>query len=64
MIDTIEISKLEYFNLLKCELKLSMLDNGGVDNWEWYDESLFGSSLEEKYPEGCKRIKKEVFGND
>ena len=27
--------------LLREEQKLKLLENGGVDNWEWYDESLF-----------------------
>ena len=26
--------------LLREEQKLKLLENGGVDNWEWYDDSL------------------------
>lgn len=26
--------------LLKAELKLMALENGGVDNWSWYSDSL------------------------
>lgn len=26
--------------LLKEEQKLTLLENGGVDNWEWYGDSL------------------------
>lgn len=26
--------------LLREEQKLTLLENGGVDNWEWYDDSL------------------------
>jgi len=37
---TITISKTEYFSLKKDELELSLLEVGGVDNWEWYGESL------------------------
>lgn len=26
--------------LLRKEQKLKLLENGGVDNWEWYEDSL------------------------
>lgn len=35
-----EISKEEYQNLIKRDKILTALENGGVDNWEWYGESL------------------------
>lgn len=34
------ISKKEYEELLDRDKKLSALEAGGVDNWEWYSESL------------------------
>lgn len=34
------ISKEEYEELLNRDRKLTALENGGVDNWEWYEESL------------------------
>lgn len=34
------ISKEEYEELLERDRKLSALEAGGVDNWEWYGESL------------------------
>lgn len=34
------ISKKEYEELLDRNRKLSVLEAGGVDNWEWYSESL------------------------
>lgn len=34
------ISKEEYEDLLDRDRKLSALEAGGVDNWEWYEESL------------------------
>lgn len=34
------ISKREYEELLDRDKKLSALEVGGVDNWEWYSESL------------------------
>lgn len=36
----IEITNKEYQELLKRNKILSALEAGGVDNWEWYDESL------------------------
>jgi hypothetical protein len=38
--ETITISKTEYDRLNDRDLKLSYLEAGGVDNWEWYSESL------------------------
>lgn len=29
-----------YKKLLKASHKLNALENGGVGNWDWYDESL------------------------
>ena len=36
----IKISKEEYLRLRMAELQLDRLEVGGVDNWEWYGESL------------------------
>ena len=41
----IDITIERYEELLKAESKLILLENGGVDNWEWYDCSL--ESLDE-----------------
>ena len=38
--ETITISKQEYKELLVDSLILSALENGGVDNWEWYSYSI------------------------
>ena len=38
--DEITISKKHYRELLISQLKLDMLESGGVDNWEGYDYSL------------------------
>lgn len=43
MVDTLEtitISIAEYKELIKDQNKLNALEIGGVDNWEWYGESL------------------------
>jgi hypothetical protein len=38
--ETVTISKTEYDQLIEDRLILQALYAGGVDNWEWYDESL------------------------
>lgn len=38
--EKVTISKKEYESLLDDEKKLRALEAGGVDNWEWYSESL------------------------
>ena len=39
-LDRITIDKNDYTYLLNRDQKLSLLEAGGVDNWEWYSESL------------------------
>lgn len=36
----VTISKEEYDKLVDRDFKLSCLEAGGVDNWEWYSDSL------------------------
>jgi hypothetical protein len=43
--DTYEISKERYLELLNIEAYAAALDAGGVDNWDFFDEAL--SDLEE-----------------
>ena len=38
--ENIVISKKEYEILIDSQMKLQALENGGVDNWEWYSDSL------------------------
>lgn len=38
--EMITITKEEYDRLVDRNNKLCALENGGVDNWEWYSESL------------------------
>ena len=40
-----KISMHEYNELEKRDAKLKALEAGGVDNWEWYDESLKNANL-------------------
>ena len=46
--EAIIIPKIELVNLIRDSNKLYCLECGGVDNWEWYDESLYS---EEDYDE-------------
>lgn len=38
--DTITINKREYNQLLKDQLMLQALEEGGVDNWDWWGEAI------------------------
>ena len=61
--NTITISKIEYFNLKKAELELTLLEHGGVDNWDWYGDSLNPDnelSLDEK----IEQLKIAIFGDE
>ena len=40
MNDTITITREEYHGLKNNSLLLSILQDYGVDNWEWYDDAL------------------------
>lgn len=46
--ETITITKKEYNDLRKDAWTLSALERGGVDNWEWYGDSI--SDFEEEFP--------------
>lgn len=37
----VQVEESRLAELLREEWKLQALEAGGVDNWEWYDESLF-----------------------
>lgn len=43
--ETVTISKKVYEALLRSKLELDALHSGGVDNWEWYHESLKDAGL-------------------
>lgn len=63
MIDTIEITKLEYYSLLETAERLSRLEAGGVDNWHYYGDAIYGEDNEESMDAWEERTKKEVFGD-
>jgi hypothetical protein len=58
MTETVTISKKEYDELLKSQETLTALENGGVDNWEWY-----GASLINYFGKPCKECD-EKFDED
>jgi hypothetical protein len=56
-----EINKEEYYRLKCAELKLGMLEVGGVDNWDWYGESL-NPDGEKSFSDLCDELKTEILG--
>ena len=38
--EMVTITKTEYESLRDDSFKLNCLENGGVDNWEWYSQAL------------------------
>lgn len=47
MDDTVTIPRNEYDKLKEDSNTLAKLHAGGVDNWEWYSESLYGDDDDE-----------------
>lgn len=45
MSETVTISKKRHDRLCKAEAELHALHAGGVDNWEWYGDSLRDAGL-------------------
>ena len=43
--ESVTISKAEYEALKRDSMILAALEAGGVDNWEWYSESLRDAGL-------------------
>lgn len=42
MEETVTIPKEQYDRLVQAYEELSLLEAGGVDNWEWYGDALNG----------------------
>lgn len=59
--DEITISQNRYRELLISELKLQMLEAGGVDNWQGYDDSLSPTGYDSFWQQQ-KDINNEIFG--
>lgn len=45
--ETVTITVKEYKDLKESDRILSLLYAGGVDNWEWYSESVYGADEDE-----------------
>ena len=50
--DFVTIPTKRYKQLLQQEDKLECLEAGGVDNWEWYSDSLSDQGYFERVEEG------------
>lgn len=46
---TVEITVSEYNSLLESAAILRALQNGGVDNWDWYSDSISDHFEEPEY---------------
>jgi len=60
-----KLSKQRIAELERAEEKLAALEAGGVDNWEWYGESLKGYFKKEEYNEKMDDLINEleqIFG--
>lgn len=44
---TVTITKKEYDALIRSDKLLTALENGGVDNWEWYSDAYAEAFPEE-----------------
>jgi hypothetical protein len=60
MTDKIEITKEEYFGLRTRSERLKRLENGGVDNWSWYGESIYGEDVQD-WDEFEEELRKEIW---
>jgi hypothetical protein len=49
--DAVMITKEAYDQLINSHRELSALHDGGVNNWEWYEESLREAGLYEEEEE-------------
>lgn len=59
MIKSVTISKSEIERLRMIESKMAALEKGGVDNWEWYGESLVAWRAENEVNE----LKSNLFND-
>lgn len=65
MIDTIEITKMEYLNLRLQAEELRRLNNAGVDNWEWHGDAIYSDEYNEiTMDEFEENLKKEIYNGN
>lgn len=55
-----KISKKRLKELLKSEAKLTALENGGVDNWDFYDEAMSSYNDSIELEEKCEYLLEEI----
>lgn len=58
MEETVEISKSDLYQLKKDSVKLAALEAGGVDNWDWYSDSL----RDHDYVANANKAHQEIYG--
>lgn len=54
------IDKKRLKELEKAEAKLNALENGGVDNWEWYDQAMTSYNDSVELEEKCEELLEEI----
>lgn len=54
------IDKKRLKELEKAEAKLNALENGGVDNWEWYDQAMTSYNDSIELEEKCEELLEEI----
>ena len=59
-VEGIKIPREEYFKLRCDQIQLNLLENGGVDNWEWFGESL-NPENDKSYEDYVRELKEEIF---
>lgn len=55
------IGKEELLSLIEDSLTLTALESGGVDNWEWYGESIYEFCKNEKVKNIRELAEKDLF---
>jgi len=63
MSQEVTISKKEYLRLRIAQMTLQRLEAGGVDNWEWYGDSL-NPDGEESLEDLEDKLKKDIEKNE
>lgn len=57
----VDLSLCTLRRLIEDSIKLEQLENGGVDNWEWYGESVDWDNLDNLVDEELKSYKVEIL---
>lgn len=60
MSEKVQIDKSELDKLRDAQAKLEALEAGGVDNWEWYDESLKAYHAKKKLEEEISELVHDI----